>query len=68
MHIMISMEQNRFDKGELQMNEKTYKVISQAGGGSIALGIIILITGIASGVLMIINGARLLKQKYKIMI
>lgn len=47
-------------------NEKLYRVISNAGAGSLVLGIIVLVTGIVTGTLMIINGARLLKQKYQI--
>lgn len=49
-------------------NEKLYRTMSQCGGGSLALGIVVLVTGIVSGTLMIINGARLLKQKYQITI
>lgn len=45
------------------MSEKTYKVMTATGAGSIAVGIVILISGIACGVLAIVNGARLLKQK-----
>lgn len=48
------------------MNEKTYKIMNTIGGGNIALGIIVLVTGLASGILMIVNGARLLKQKSEI--
>lgn len=47
-------------------NEKLYRVISHSGAGSLTLGIIVLVTGVVTGVLMIINGARLLKQKYQI--
>lgn len=43
--------------------EKTYKTLNSVGGGSIALGIIVLITGIVTGVMMIVNGGRLLKSK-----
>lgn len=48
------------------MNEKHYRLMSQVGGGSIALGIIILVTGIVTGILTIVNGARLLKNKKKL--
>ncbi|MEI3412229.1 MAG: hypothetical protein V8Q57_02700 [Blautia sp.] len=43
------------------MNEKLYKTVSGAGAGNLALGIITLVTGIVTGILMIVNGARLLK-------
>ena len=46
------------------MSEKLYKIVSGVGAGSIALGIITLVTG----VLMIVNGARLLKGKSDMMI
>lgn len=62
MHIMKSMEQNRL-KGAVTMNEKTYKTMSRAGGSSIAIGIIVMVTGLATGILMIVNGAHLLKRK-----
>ena len=45
------------------MNEKIYKAMSSAGAGSLVLGIIVLVTGIATGVLMIINGAKLIRRK-----
>lgn len=45
------------------MNEKTYKAMTGAGAGNIALGVIILVTGIACGILAIINGARLIRHK-----
>lgn len=45
------------------MNEKTYKAMNSAGAGNIALGVIILVTGIACGILAIINGARLIRRK-----
>lgn len=48
------------------MNEKIYKTMSSCGAGSIALGIIVLVTGVTSGVLMLISGARLLKRKTEI--
>ena len=47
-------------------NEKIYRTITHSGGASLALGIVVLVTGIVSGVLMIVTGAKLLKQKYQI--
>lgn len=47
-------------------NEKIYRAMSHGGVGSLVLGIVVLATGIATGTLMIINGARLLKQKYQV--
>ena len=50
------------------MNEKVYKTMTGAGAGNIAVGIVGLVTGIVSGILMIVNGARLLKRKSEILI
>lgn len=44
-------------------NRKAYRTMAQTGAGSLALGIIVLITGITAGTLMVINGGRLLKNK-----
>lgn len=46
--------------------EKAYKTMSSAGAGSIVLGIIMIVTGVAAGIITIINGARLLKNKNEI--
>ncbi|GAA0802985.1 hypothetical protein GCM10008910_35390 [Faecalicatena orotica] len=46
--------------------EKAYKTMSTAGAGSIVLGIIMIVTGVAAGIITIINGARLLKNKNEI--
>lgn len=44
-------------------NEKIYRTVARSGAGNLALGIIILVTGVTTGILLIINGAGLLKQK-----
>lgn len=46
--------------------EKAYKTMQTAGAGSIALGIIMIVTGITAGIITIVNGARLLKHKNEI--
>ncbi|MGI6095548.1 MAG: hypothetical protein ACOYBL_08970 [Lachnospiraceae bacterium] len=48
------------------MNEKIYKTMSKSGAGNLALGIVVLVTGITAGVLLIISGAKLIKQKYEL--
>jgi len=48
-------------------NEKTYKTMANVGAGDLVLGIIVLVTGIVAGVMMIINGARLMKGKSDLM-
>lgn len=49
------------------MGEKIYKTMRGAGAWNIALGVVLLVIGIASGILMIINGAKLLSDKSKIL-
>ena len=49
------------------MNEKIYKTMSSTGACSLAVGIIVLTTGIVTG-MMIVSGARLLKKKSDILI
>ena len=55
-------------KVRMTMNEKIYKTMSSTGACSLAVGIIVLATGIVTGVMMIVNGARLLKKKSEILI
>ena len=43
--------------------EKVYKTMRNTGAGSIALGVIILVSGLIIGILSIANGALLLKRK-----
>ena len=50
------------------MNEKIYKTVASTGAGSLALGIVVLVTGIVAGLLMIVNGSVLLNRKKDILI
>lgn len=43
--------------------EKVYKTMRNTGAGSIAIGVIILVSGLIIGILSIVNGALLLKRK-----
>ena len=45
------------------MNEKAYKTMTMAGISNIAIGIIVAVIGIAAGVMTIVTGARLIKDK-----
>lgn len=45
------------------MGEKTYKVMRNIGIGNVVLGIIILVVGVTTGILAIVGGARLIKNK-----
>ena len=44
------------------MNEKAYKTMSLAAAG-ITVGIIVMVTGVAAGIISIVSGAKLLKDK-----
>ncbi|MGI6070292.1 MAG: hypothetical protein ACOYBE_07675 [Blautia sp.] len=50
------------------MSERIYKSMARAGAGSLAVGIVVMVTGIVSGILLIVNGAKLLKRKNEITI
>ncbi len=50
------------------MDEKVYKTICFSGTCNLVLGISVLATGIASGILLIITGAKLLASKKKILL
>lgn len=48
------------------MEENTYRTMSNAGIGNLVLGIVAICSGIAVGVLLIVNGARLIKAKSRL--
>lgn len=54
-------------KGECHMNEKVYRTMGLAGACDIVIGIIVLVAGVTAGVIAIVNGAHLLKEKKNIM-
>ena len=45
------------------MNEKPYKTMGITGAASIAVGIVALVIGITLGVISVISGAQLLKDR-----
>ncbi len=45
------------------MEEKTFKLMNGGGILDITVGIVVMVTGIAAGVLLIVNGARMLAHK-----
>lgn len=49
------------------MEEKTYKIMHGVGALNIALGVVVLVTGLAAGVLMLVGGGRLLSGKNKVL-
>lgn len=46
--------------------EKAYKTMTSSGIANLVVGIIMAVAGVAAGVLTIINGARLLKNRREI--
>ena len=46
------------------MNEKIYKSMTFAGVSNIVVGVIVAVVGVATGIITIISGARLLEEKY----
>lgn len=48
------------------MDEKVYKTMGSSGAASLAVGICVLVGGIVAGILLIVSGARLLKNRSKI--
>ena len=49
------------------MEERVYKVMGGAGAANIAIGVIIMVTGIVTGTLMLVAGAKLLNSRSKIL-
>ncbi|MFI3177017.1 MAG: hypothetical protein R3Y67_05945 [Eubacteriales bacterium] len=49
------------------MGEELYKSMKSVGALNIALGVVVLIVGIAAGVMMLIGGSKLLTTKSKIL-
>lgn len=53
--------------GEKFMEERTYKIMGGAGALNLAFGVVIMVVGIAGGVLLVISGAKLLAGRNKIL-
>lgn len=49
------------------MSEKIYTTMKSVGIGNLVMGILLIVAGIASGVIMIISGGKLLKKKSDIL-
>ena len=49
------------------MEEKLYKTMNGAGALDIVLGVVVLVVGVASGVLLLISGAKLIARKSNIL-
>ena len=44
------------------MNEKAFKTMGITGAASIAIGVVMIVTGITTGVIAVVCGGRLLKN------
>ena len=62
MHTMKHMVSDK----EAQFIEKAYLAMKNSGTGGVVLGIIILVVGLTAGILSIVNGAALLRNKKNI--
>ena len=49
------------------MEEKVYRTMRGAGAANIAVGVVVLVTGIVSGKLLIVAGGKLLAETEKIL-
>lgn len=45
------------------MEEKVYRTMKLAGSGNIVIGIVMIVIGLAAGIVSIVSGAQLLKRK-----
>ena len=50
------------------MNEKVFKTLANTGIANLVMGIVMIVTGVTSGVLLLVTGAKLIKSKDKLMI
>ncbi|MBO4477184.1 MAG: hypothetical protein J5757_02525 [Lachnospiraceae bacterium] len=48
------------------MGEKLYRSLTMSGAGSIAVGVVVVVTGLAAGIIAIINGAHTLANRKNI--
>ena len=54
-----------FDTGGTAM-EKIYNSMKTIGAANLVMGIILMIVGLTTGILMVVNGASLLRHKNKL--
>lgn len=53
----------KFDRRRKNMEEKVYRTMKSVGIGNLIFGILIILFGLASGIAVIVNGAKLLARK-----
>ena len=59
---MVAIINCKSRKGVITM-EKAYKTMKTSGAINIALGVVVLVVGLAAGILMVASGGCLLKNK-----
>ena len=69
MHIMRHPAHSTHTKeGFIHMNEKFFKLVANTGISNLVMGIIVIVTGVTSGVILIVSGAKIMKKKDDLMI
>ena len=63
---MLITNSTYIKRGETKM-EKVYKILKSVGGTNIALGVLFIVVGITLGVINIVSGAKLLRNRRNIL-
>ncbi len=63
---MLITNSTDIKRGETKM-EKVYKILKSVGGTNIALGVLFIVVGITLGVINIVSGAKLLRNRRNIL-
>jgi hypothetical protein len=50
------------------MEEKAYKTMGSAGGANLIIGICLIVGAASSGILLVVHGARLLRNRKRILL
>jgi len=67
MHIISNMDQKTIRLGGNIMMEKIYNTMKSVGVWNLVLGIVFILSGLAAGTFLIVNGAKLLKKKSELL-
>lgn len=62
-----NQKQLEIQEGSMNMGEEAYKTMGRAGAASITVGVILLVIGMVTGIISIVAGASLLKNRSKIL-